>query len=493
VLVKEEDITFHSKAGRGSNAEITMLDMTDAAALEAKRQREEESAQRWAAIEEEEKEIKRLKEIQRVKATEEAEVASASAAAAAAAAAEGAKREEEERERAETLMKYEQEREEEQNRTLELDEEFDVVVDDMALDENEVPPTKFEALRQAEEPRVVKALQDLVQEENRQAGQQALHRYQDSVKDKPEDCSDQQWLVLREASGDDLNACEKAFRDMDVNNDGVVTTDEVTRFLLAMTPDGRPAWAKDMNPFQEKKMKKMMQEYDHDGDHEIDLGELTQWWYSHPAHPEFYSDYDRLGADAALLTEEHYQDDMPAPTSFEALRRTDEPRVVAALQELVVGEMQEASEEAVDNLRDTLEDKPDHLSNHEWIRMRETNGEELTGAEKAYRDIKKKRNGNVSIAEVTKFFLDLDPVKRPVWAQQLDPSQQNKLKKTLAKYDQNGDNELTLEEFVEWWHSHPGHESAYGDRGVHTLISVEDLATPRTPATTRSISGTIKI
>lgn len=56
-----------------------------------------------------------------------------------------------------------------------------------------------------------------------------------------------------------------------------------------------------------------------------------------------------------MLTEEHYQDEMPAPTSFEALRRTDEPRVVAALQELVAGEMQEASEEAVDNLRDSLE------------------------------------------------------------------------------------------------------------------------------------------
>lgn len=49
--------------------------------------------------------------------------------------------------------------------------------------------------------------------------------------------------------------------------------------------------------------------------------------------------------------------------------------------------------------------KPDDTSYHEWIKLREGKGEELTGAEKAYRDIKKKRNGNVSIAEVNKFIM----------------------------------------------------------------------------------------
>lgn len=56
---------------------------------------------------------------------------------------------------------------------------------------------------------MVKALQDLVLEETQQAGQDALQRYHESIQDKPEDCSDQQWLVLREASGQSLNSCEK--------------------------------------------------------------------------------------------------------------------------------------------------------------------------------------------------------------------------------------------------------------------------------------------
>ena len=87
--------------------------------------------------------------------------------------------------------------------------------------------------------------------------------------------------------------------------------------------------------------------------------------------------------------------------------------------------------------------------------------------------------------QVSKFFMELEASRRPIWAQQLDPSQQNKMKKTLAKYDHNGDNELTIEEFIEWWSAHPGHEHAYGEGGVHTLISADEMSTPRTPATAR--------
>jgi len=149
--------------------------------------------------------------------------------------------------------------------------------------------------------------------------------------------------------------------------------------------------------------------------------------------------------------------------------------------------MEEAAEEALEEHQEKVEEKPDEQSLHEWIRLRESQGEALTGVEKAYRDMKKKKNGNVSIAEVVKFFMDLEPTRRPIWAQQLDIGQQNKLKKTLAKFDRNGDNELDFEEFLEWWHSHPGHEQAYGERGVHQLASADELATPKTPATGRGM------
>merc|ERR1711871_1546850 len=91
------------------------------------------------------------------------------------------------------------------------------------------------------------------------------------------------------------------------------------------------------------------------------------------------------------------------------------------------------------------------------------------------------KNGNESIAEVTKFFLDMEPDKRPVWAVALTKKEQNKLKKTLAKYDRDGDNELNIEELVEWWACHPAHSEAYGDKGVQTLFSVDDMVTPRSP------------
>lgn len=154
-----------------------------------------------------------------------------------------------------------------------------------------------------------------------------------------------------------------------------------------------------------------------------------------------------------MLDEEDYIEELPPATSFEApslspspqalhpdpnpnwkaLRRTEEPRVRDALEEIVIGEMEEASEEALEDFRESLEDKPADLTMHAWINQRASEGSELMPAEKAYRDMKKKPSGNVSIAEITKFFLEMDPEKRPVWAVNLTKKEQNKLKKTLAK------------------------------------------------------------
>ena len=329
---------------------------------------------------------------------------------------------------------------------------------------------------------VVEALQDIVLEETAKAAKNAKKSHDSSMKSKPKDMHDQEFLLQREEEGEILTAVQRAFKNMDANADGTVSINMVTTFLSGLKPHQRPLWAKKMGPEVEQKMKKRLATFDSDGDHELSLSELTEFWYSHAQHENFYDDHERLGAKAPRLHEEVYIEELPPATSFEALRRTDEPRVLAALEEIVIGEMEDAAEEAVDYHRDSVEDKPENVTHHEWLKKRELDGEELTAAEKAYRDMKKKKSGNISIAEVTRFLFETHPERRPVWLAVVDISQQNKVKKTLAKYDRDGDNELSIEEFIEWWASHPGHEAAYGERGIQTLISVDDMVTPRSPS-----------
>jgi len=286
-----------------------------------------------------------------------------------------------------------------------------------------------------------------------------------------------------------VTAVERAFVKMDVDNDGTVAVSDVVNFLSELKPHQRPVWAVELSPVLEKKMTKNLKTYDHDGDHQLSLPELTEWWYSHPTHKQYYDEHDKMGVKAGTLEEEDYIEELPPATSFEALRRTEEPRVRDALEEIVIGEMEEASEEALEDFRESLEDKPAALTVHAWINQRSSDGQDITPAEKAYRDMKKKPSGHVSIAEITKFFLEMDPEKRPVWAVNLTKKEQNKLKKTLAKYDRDGDNELTIEELVEWWACHPAHSEAYGDKGVHTLFSVDDMVTPRSPKKEGGVVG----
>jgi len=355
---------------------------------------------------------------------------------------------------------------------------------DLYYDE-ENPATSFEALRRAQEPRVVAALQDIVEEENRKAADDALKQYHRNHASRPVGVSDQEWIAMRSSNGEALNACEKAYRDMQTSGEGAVPIDEVLRFFADLHPEQRPVWAQEISADTTQRMRKNLVNFDKDGDHELTLEEMTEWWYSHPSHPEFYPEFERLGGRFAL--EVDYRDhDLPQPTSFEALRRADEPRVQAALEQIVMDEMQQVAEEAAEVHEESLEGTPRDISHHEWLKRREKKGEQINACDRAYRDMRKKRSGNVSIAEATRFLMELDPDKRPVWIEELSLTQQNKLKKTLAAYDKNADNELSIDEFHAWWYSHPGHKQAYGERGVHTLTM--ETGTPRSPARTAMTS-----
>jgi len=357
----------------------------------------------------------------------------------------------------------------------------DLFEGDLYYDE-ENPATSFEALRRAQEPGVIAAVQDIVEKENRMAAEDALREYHRNYDFKPVGMSDQEAIVLRLANGDELNACEKAFRDMQSSGEGTVPIDEVLRFFSELHPEQRPIWAQDLPAESLQRMRKTLRDFDLDGDQELSLEEMTEWWYSHPSHPEFYPEIDRLGG--RFDRDEDYRDHgLPQATSFEALRRAAEPRVQAALEKIVTDEMRDASEEAAESLEEKLEEKPEGITDHEWLLRREKSGEHLAACDRAFRDMRKKRSGNVTIAEIVRFIMELEPEKRPVWAKEVSLTQQNRLKKTLATHDKNSDNELSISEFHAWWYSHPGHEQAYGDRGVHTLTV--EAETPRSPARAR--------
>jgi hypothetical protein len=87
-------------------------------------------------------------------------------------------------------------------------------------------------------------------------------------------------VALKHAAEDNRSPCERAFDLFDIDEDGIITIDEVINYLLSVPPDERPAGLKDVNPFQKAKMRKRLQKMDTDNDGTLSFGEFETWWKS---------------------------------------------------------------------------------------------------------------------------------------------------------------------------------------------------------------------
>jgi len=85
-------------------------------------------------------------------------------------------------------------------------------------------------------------------------------------------------VTLKSGKQENLTPCEKAFRSFDMDNDSVITIDEVINYLLSVKPEERPRGLEDVNPFKKPKMRKRLEKMDTDKDGTLSFEEFETWW-----------------------------------------------------------------------------------------------------------------------------------------------------------------------------------------------------------------------
>lgn len=80
---------------------------------------------------------------------------------------------------------------------------------------------------------------------------------------------------------DNRSACQKAYDAFDMDSDGMITIDEIIKYLLSVQTDQRPNGLQDINPFKKAKMRKLLKSLDTDNDGTLSFSEFETFWNEH--------------------------------------------------------------------------------------------------------------------------------------------------------------------------------------------------------------------
>jgi len=80
---------------------------------------------------------------------------------------------------------------------------------------------------------------------------------------------------------DNRSPCQKAYDAFDMDSDGMITIDEIIKYLLSVQTDQRPNGLQDINPFKKAKMRKLLKSLDADNDGTLSFNEFEAFWNEH--------------------------------------------------------------------------------------------------------------------------------------------------------------------------------------------------------------------
>jgi hypothetical protein len=83
---------------------------------------------------------------------------------------------------------------------------------------------------------------------------------------------------LRTSQIDERSECQKAYDAFDMDQDKVITIDEIIKYLLSVKPDERPLGLQDINPFKKAKMRKLLKTLDTDQNGTLSFEEFETFW-----------------------------------------------------------------------------------------------------------------------------------------------------------------------------------------------------------------------